>query len=828
MKKLLLLSFLATAFLFTDTAAWAQVVPEGKYIRFNGVDQYMSIRNHADLNIAAGESFTVCFRMNPDHFGDLYRIVSKGNAHLPGSRYEFNTYSSSVTPNFNFDLRNNRNTNLGTSCVKKLEPGQWVHVTWVYSVSEKSSRVFIDGQLTSSVYHEDIGSQKIENVYNLVVGCGWTDAISPVKSGFWQGAFDELRIWKRALSPAQVLADCTASAPDSISLVAAYNFEAISGNSVPDLSGKGHTGEIFNFGIRVVKTSLPVGIGEKNERLVGFRIMPDGTYQKVTSITIDLSETEALSDLSALKVYYNGSSERLDLRTAILFGSASSPVRKTTISGSVTLTPGDNYFWVTADVSPNAREGNRVAASVSGCTTESGSQIPVPKVVGKRMVLLASKLLFSGGDGGSKHYRIPAIVKARDGSLITATDKRWDYPYDLPCHIDVVVRRSTDEGQTWSNPVTIAGEGTDTGFGDPALVLNRRNGEVICLCASNKGFFHSTSQFPIRICQMISTDNGITWSSPQDITDMVYGNGSSDPVTQSWQAAFVASGSATQLRSGRLMAAIAVRETSSRAISNFVMYSDDNARSWQVSTYRASPDGNEAKLVELDNGYVLMSIRNYGARLFSISKDHGMSWSTPFTQEAIPDPFCNGDLIRYTALTDGYNRNRILHSIPYSDSRENVTVLLSYSEGESWPIRKTIYSGASAYSSLTILSDGTIGIYYEAGEYEIYQMYFARFSLDWLSGGTDTWSDVDKTAVELAENPARYTVYPNPAGKILNVRGPLQPGTHIELFNSQGILIKKVLPDNQQDLLQIPLETLPSGIYFLKTGNTVTKVLVNH
>ncbi|MFH0762151.1 MAG: exo-alpha-sialidase [Bacteroidota bacterium] len=826
MKKLLLLSFLATTFLLTDTDARAQVAPQGKFIRFNGIDQYMSIRNHSDLNIAIGESFTICFRLNPDNLSDQYRIVSKGNAYISGGRFEFNTYSSSVTPNFNFDLRNFHNTNLGATCIKKLEAGKWAHVAWVYNTSDKSSKVFIDGQLLSSVYHYEIGTQTVANLYDLMVGCGWTDAMYPVKYDYWPGQFDELRIWKRALTSGQVLADCSAATPDTTSLVAAYNFERIAGTSIPDISGKGHNGQIFNFGIRVVKTSLPVGIGEKNERLVGFRIMPDSASRKVSSISIDLSETEVLSDISDLKVYYNGPSERLDLKTAILFGSSSSPVRKRTITGSVGLIPGDNYFWITADINPRAREGNRIGASVSGYITETGNRVAVPAVVGKRTILLASKLLFSGGDGGSKYYRIPAIVKARDGSLITATDKRWDYPYDLPCHIDVVIRRSTDDGQTWSDPVTIAGEGTEVGFGDPALVLNRKNGEVICLCASDKGYFHSTAYFPIRIYQVKSTDNGITWSVPQDITTQIYGSESSDPVTKNWQAAFVSSGSATQLSSGRLMASIPVRESSSRDISNFVIYSDDDAQTWQVSTYCAAVDGNEAKLVELDNGYVLMSIRNYGTRKFSISKDHGMTWSTPFAQHEILDPFCNGDLIRYTALSDGYNRNRLLHSIPYSDCRENVTVLLSYSEGETWPIRKTVCSGASAYSSLAVLNDGTIGMYYEVGEYEIYQMYFVRFSLDWLSDGTDTWSDVDKTSVGLAENRSSIIVYPNPADKVLNIKGSFEPGTRIELYNSQGILMNQNLVYNYRDHVEFSLEGFPSGVYFLKTGDTITKVLI--
>lgn len=66
---------------------------------------------------------------------------------------------------------------------------------------------------------------------------------------------------------------------------------------------------------------------------------------------------------------------------------------------------------------------------------------------------------------------------------------------------------------------------------------------------------------------------------------------------------------------------------------------------------------------------------------------------------------------------------------------------------------KTICSAASAYSALTILNDGTIGIYYEAGEYETYQMYFARFSLDWLSDGKDTW--IGKSGLPVNGKPGR-------------------------------------------------------------------------
>jgi Neuraminidase (sialidase) len=400
----------------------------------------------------------------------------------------------------------------------------------------------------------------------------------------------------------------------------------------------------------------------------------------------------------------------------------------------------------------------------------------------------------------------------------------------LPSHIDVVIRRSIDQGKSWSQAFTIAGDGVHTGFGDPALVVNRKNGEIICLFASDKGFFNSTSTSPIRIYQSKSADNGITWSSPIDITPQLYGAQCTNPFTQGWQGAFVSSGSALQLKAGRIMAVLTVRESNTRSISNYVMYSDDNANTWKVSTGRDSTNGNESKMVELDNGKILMSIRTNGTRMFNQSKDYGRSWGIPYAQASILDPNCNGDLIRYTSVNDGYKRNRLLHSIPYSGSRKNVSVLMSYDEGVTWPVRKTIYAGASAYSALTILSDGTIGMYYEVGEYETYQMYFARFSLSWLTDGADVWTgklpSFANSTGDLAELESGYTVFPNPAQGLINLSGTFDPERPIEIYNSLGILMGSVRVKSANTTLQLSLDGYPAGVYFVKNGAVTRQLLV--
>ncbi|MFO7615766.1 MAG: exo-alpha-sialidase [Bacteroidales bacterium] len=810
----------------------AQVGPEGKYLTLNGINQFVVIQNHADFNIAPGESLTISCRIRPDDFDSLYYIFSKGGYLDPNSRFGLFTHSSSTLPNLGFRLFNENGTDLGVSRLTHLGACEWVHVAWVYNGSKKSTLFYLNGNLLSTVINQAIGRQSVSNSSNLYIGCTITDSEHPFKSNHWPGQLDELRIWKRALPAPDIQADMGNSTPATDGLVAAYNFEHENGKSIPDISGKNHTATMVGYEIRVFKTTLPVGRGEKSERLIGFRLNGGAGNERLTSVMVDLIGTTAFTDITSLKVYYNGNRERLDLEKAKLFGSAKpgKSVSKVKVSGDLTLLPGENYFWVTADIHPSAREGNRLEAKMLTITKGNGTILNLPEEKATRVILLTSKLLFKGGDGGSRHYRIPAIVTARDGSLVTTTDKRWNNSFDLPAHIDVVVRRSTDNGDTWSPPVTIAGEGSDDGFGDAALVVNRRNGEIICLFASERSFYGSTAQRPINIYQCISKDNGITWSQPIDITNQIYGAGCANPVSREWQGAFVTSGSALQLKNGRIMAAMPVREDATRKISNFVIYSDDNAKTWNVSTWRASDIGGEAKLLDLDNGNILMSIRNDGQRLFVLSADRGMSWGTPFPMNDLPDPSCNGDLIRYTSISSGFWKSRILHSIPYSASRVNVSVLMSYDEGATWPVRKTIYAGASAYSSLTVLHDGTIGIYYEVGEYEHYEMYFVRFSLQWLTNGRDQLSDrwhTDITSSNPAELPEQqFVVYPNPADDFIHLTGPIGPGSIIELFGPTGILHQRIEVENELYTIRLNISDMSPGIGMAKINGAVIKFVV--
>lgn len=132
-----------------------------------------------------------------------------------------------------------------------------------------------------------------------------------------------------------------------------------------------------------------------------------------------------------------------------------------------------------------------------------------------------------------------------------------------------------------------------------------------------------------------------------------------------------------------------------------------------------------------------MSSRATGNRIWAKSTDAGVNWGIRNYWTDIWGNACDADIVRYTSTKDGYDKNRLLHTLPNASNRTNVTMWISYDEGTSWPIKKTLCSRTSAYSSITILPDGTIGVYLEEDESVPYTMYFLNFSLGWLTDGKD-------------------------------------------------------------------------------------------
>ena len=558
--------------------------------------------------------------------------------------------------------------------------------------------------------------------------------------------------------------------------------------------------EISINSLTIEHSAMGVGIGGKDYALL--RVKPNVTGLKgsktfdaiggsVNSANVENVRIYRVSDMFE---YYTGKENSQLLGTATPDSNGNFKVTFDTpvqVANEASV-----HYWVVADIKETAQEGDIIDTEITSYTVNGKEQsVRNGNPANNAIVFLGASTVEYLNTHGSRYYRIPALTTAKNGWLVAVTDKRWGSNGDLPNNIDVVARVSKDNGATWSDPVTIAGTsalGGDYGHGDPAIVTDMVTGDIHVLVCSKEGFFYGTPNSPQLIKVITSHDNGETWDAPVDITNQLYGAGCSDSERRSICALFPSSGSFMQTRDGKLMCVAPTRPTSSTTHSTFqarIISSSDHGKTWTLSNNYAMLDADESKIVELDNGDLLVASRHAGNRYYAVSSNGGTSWGARNTWSELYEPGCNGDMIRLTSLSAGDDKNRLLHSIPNAGSRQNVTVFLSTDEGKSWPVKKSICPKGSAYSSLTVLPDGTIGCYYEEDGLEGgYQMRFVRFSLEWLTDGADSIeSDNFGTAIEEVKTEngkVKTEIYD------LQGRKVTQPANGIYIVKGKKIFIK--------------------------------------
>ena len=354
--------------------------------------------------------------------------------------------------------------------------------------------------------------------------------------------------------------------------------------------------------------------------------------------------------------------------------------------------------------------------------------------------LNAQQVLWSRTDSTYNNFRIPSLIVTKKSTVLAFSEGREGGDSG---DIDILLKRSEDGGRTWSKQMLVWDDGTNT-CGNPCPVVDRVTGRIFLWMTWNLGSDHEDgiirkkSKDTRKPYLCYSDDDGLTWSEPVEMSTSC-----KDP-TWGWYA--TGPGVGIQLRSEKYKNRLIIPANHSYDVQDtteavrggygygsHVIYSDDGGLSWTLGE-SITPGCNESQVVELSNGDLMMNMRSYnkkGCRAIAISNDGGASWSDIKHDPQLVESVCQASLIDYGSYK---GKRRYLFSNPaVSSGRSHMTIKASHDDCQTWNNGTLVHEGPAAYSCLTVLPDGSIGLFYEAGEKDPYEyLLFRSFEPDGL------------------------------------------------------------------------------------------------
>jgi hypothetical protein len=341
----------------------------------------------------------------------------------------------------------------------------------------------------------------------------------------------------------------------------------------------------------------------------------------------------------------------------------------------------------------------------------------------------AVKVWVSGQDGYHT-YRIPAILRAQNGDLLAFCEGRKLGGGDSG-DIDLLMKRSRDQGRTWSAAQVLWDDAGNT-CGNPCPVLDQSTGTLWLLLTHNLGVDRErdisarTAKGTRTVWVAHSNDHGASWTKPVEITSTT-----KDPA---WTWYATGPGIGIQIQHGPHAGRLVIPcdhnyddpDTKKHVSGSHTIYSDDHGRSWRIGGL-IHPKVNECQVAELfdGRGTLLLNMRsNHGrnVRAQATSADGGLVWTPLVDAPMLVEPVCQASLIRHEGA------KLLLFSNPAAKTRVQMTVKASSDHGQSWREVVVLHPGPSAYSNLIELGPTEAGCLYEGGERSRYEtITFARF-----------------------------------------------------------------------------------------------------
>jgi sialidase-1 len=345
-------------------------------------------------------------------------------------------------------------------------------------------------------------------------------------------------------------------------------------------------------------------------------------------------------------------------------------------------------------------------------------------------------VVFDPAGSGYHTFRIPAVV-VRGELVLAFAEGRLHGPGDAG-EIELVLRRSLDGGRTWL-PLQVVSAVAGKTCGNPAPVIDPASGDIVLVTVENGADAVEMSlargtdpESGRRVFVQRSSDDGATWSPTAEITAQV------KPSDWGWYATGPCH--AIALRSGRIVVPANHSFVPSEPVDDLIrlngghcIYSDDGGHTWSVGFVDRNDgpeiNANETTVAELPDGRLYFNARNHRgtgpARVHAWSADGGVTLEAPYA--GIPEITAPGIQGSVITLPDG----RLLLSTPVNPtSRRELTIFVSEDSGQTWTPVLVVHEGMAGYSDLVLQPDGSVGIFYEAGETSSFAtLRFATFVL---------------------------------------------------------------------------------------------------
>jgi sialidase-1 len=358
--------------------------------------------------------------------------------------------------------------------------------------------------------------------------------------------------------------------------------------------------------------------------------------------------------------------------------------------------------------------------SLIACSSFNNKSAEVPS--GKRQVL------WSRTDSTYNNFRIPALIVTTKGTVLAFAEGREGGDSG---DIDILLKRSEDGGRSWSQQAVVWNDDNNT-CGNPCPVIDQNTGRIILFMTWNLGSDHEDmiirkkSSNTRKPYMCYSDDDGLSWSEPVDMSTSC-----KDP---DWGWYATGPGVGIQLKSEKFRNRLVIPANHSYDVQNkneavrggygygsHVLYSDDGGMSWSRSE-DIRPGCNESQVAELSKGDLMMNMRSYNkmsCRAIAVSKDGGASWSDIKHDHQLVEPVCQASIIDYGPYQG--NHMHLFSNPATKKERTHMTVKVSFDDCQSWNSETLIHRGPSAYSCMTVLPDGSIGLFFEAGENDPYE-----------------------------------------------------------------------------------------------------------